>query len=288
MVVQVMINSLAIGLMYVLMSSGLTLVFGILRIVNFAHGQIYMLGAFVLVVVMKEFGVNFFFGLLLSIIAMASLGVAIERVLFRPLKNAPVISLLALSLGLLFIIEGFAEAVFGADDLTIKTLLKGVIEIGDFKIAKDKIIIILISVILMMGLYYWINKTKSGIAMRAVASDREAAILYGINANQIASMVMAVGCALAAAAGGLVSSMFYVNPYIGHYPLFKGLIVISLGGMGSMVGAVIGGLLLGLIESIGQTYLNPSITDIFVFTMVIITLLIRPQGLFGVPYEFNH
>jgi branched-chain amino acid transport system permease protein len=288
MVVQVMINSLAIGLMYVLMSSGLTLVFGILRIVNFAHGQIYMLGAFVLVVVMKEFGVNFFFGLLLSIIAMASLGVAIERVLFRPLKNAPVISLLALSLGLLFIIEGFAEAVFGADDLTIKTLLKGVIEIGDFKIAKDKIIIILISVILMMGLYYWINKTKSGIAMRAVASDREAAILYGINANQIASMVMAVGCALAAAAGGLVSSMFYVNPYIGHYPLFKGLIVISLGGMGSMVGAVIGGLLLGLIESIGQTYLNPSITDIFVFTMVIITLLIRPQGLLGVPYEFNH
>jgi branched-chain amino acid transport system permease protein len=285
MVSQTLLNGVVTGLMYVLMASGLTLVFGILRIVNFAHGQFYMLGAFVFYVILDMAGLGFPIAFIASVLAIGLLGLATERGLFRPLEGKPLIGIIGTTLGLMLFLEGAAELIFGPGDRNVTTVFPGVIRIAGTTLPVARLVMIGTSAAVMFALYWWIQKTKSGTATRAVSQDEYAAGLMGIKKTRCSLLVMGIGSALAGAAGGTLGPLFYINPYMGGVPLIKAIIVITLGGMGSIFGATLGGLILGIVEAFAYTYLG-GIAEIIGFLIIIILLIIRPQGLFGEPFEF--
>jgi branched-chain amino acid transport system permease protein len=287
MILQVVLNSLVLGLTYVLMASGLTLVFGIMRIVNFAHGQMYMLGAYILFYAFDLFHLNYFLSILLAAALIGFLGVVIEKVLIRPFIKGPVLPILSMFLGAMILLEGAACLIFGEQEKAANTPFGGsLIHVGPVSLPLERVVIIIAGMLIMLGLYYFIFRTKQGKAIRAMAQDRHAATLQGISVNRMSSLVMGIGCALAAAAGSIIAPVFAISPFIGHTPLFKALIVITLGGMGSIWGALFGGLILGFIEGFGYTYLGV-VTEMIGWFLVMVILLIRPQGLFGVAYEIR-
>jgi len=281
---QVIVNALMLGMTYVLMASGLSLIFGILQIVNFAHGQFYMIGAIVLYWLYMLLGLPYILAVFLSMVVVAGVGVAVERTFFKRLLNAPIVAVLGVVLGLMVGLEGLMELLFGEDDKNVTTAFRGVLNVHQFSISYERMIIIGASLLIMILLYCWIRYTVEGTATRAVAQDRRAAELVGIDVDRIRLLIMAIGSALAAAAGSLIAPLFFVSPYIGTTAMLKSLIIITLGGMGSLPGAALGGLILGFIESFGQTYLG-NITEMLGFLLVILILLVKPQGLFGVPFE---
>jgi len=281
---QVAVNGLMLGLTYVLMASGLSLIFGILQIVNFAHGQFYMIGACVLYWLYMKMGVPYIYSLVFAVGTVGGLGILVELVFLRKLLKSSVVATLGVVMGLLVGLEGLMEILFGVDDVKVRSAFTGVLQLHQVRLPYERLAIILASVIIIAGLYYWIRYTREGTATRAVAQDRRAAELLGIDVTRTRLVVMGIGTALAAAAGSLIAPLFYVNPYIGTNAMFKSLIIVTLGGMGSLPGAALGGIILGFIESVGQTYLG-NVTEILGFLMVIIILLVKPQGLFGVPFE---
>jgi len=286
MILQTVVNGIVTGLMYVLIASGLTLVFGILRIVNFAHGQFYMLGAFVFYVVLDLAGLGFPIAFLASVIAIGLLGLATERGLFRPLEGKSLIGVIGTTLGLMMFLEGAAELIFGPSDRNVSNIFPGVLRMGGTTLPVARLIMIGISAAVMFALYWWIQRTKSGTATRAVSQDEYAASLMGIKKTRCSLFVMGIGSALAGAAGGTLGPLFYINPYMGGVPLIKAIIVITLGGMGSIFGATLGGLILGIVEAFAYTYLG-GIAEIIGFLIIIVLLIVRPQGLFGEPFEFG-
>jgi branched-chain amino acid transport system permease protein len=283
---QVAVNGLMLGLTYVLMASGLSLIFGILQIVNFAHGQFYMIGACVLYWLYMKIGISYFYSLVLAVLTVGGLGVVVEVVFLRKLLKSSVVATLGVVMGLLVGLEGLMEILFGVDDVKVRSAFTGVLQFHQVRLPYERLAIILASVIIIAGLYYWIRYTREGTATRAVAQDRRAAELLGIDVTRTRLVVMGIGTALAAAAGSLIAPLFYVNPYIGTHAMFKSLIIVTLGGMGSLPGAALGGIILGFIESFGQTYLG-NVTEILGFILIIIILLVKPQGLFGVPFEIS-
>lgn len=285
MLADAFVNSIVLGLTYVLMAAGLTLVFGILQIVNFAHGQFYMLGGMLLYWFFMKMHLNFVLALIISVVVMALVGLLVERALLKPLAGK-VISTLGIVLGLMFLFGGLAELIFGPEDKKVTSVFTGVVQAGGIMVSWERMVIVIASLLIMFALYWWIQRTKSGTATRAVAQDRHAAILLGINIDRTSMTVMAIGCGLAAVAGTLVAPTYFVSPFIGDMAMFKALIIITLGGMGSIGGAVLGGLILGFIEGFGYAFIGP-ITALFGFVLIIIILLIRPQGLFGVRYELT-
>ncbi len=284
MILQTVVNGISIGLMYVLMASGLTLVFGILRIVNFAHGQFYMLGAFIFYVVLDLAGLGFLVAFAASILGIGILGLMMERGLFRPLEGKSLLGVIGTTLGLMMFLEGAAELIFGPDDQKVSTVFPGLIKIGGMMLAVERLVMIGMSAAVMFALYYWIQRTRSGTATRAVSQDEYAASLMGIKKTRCSLVVMGVGSALAGAAGAILSPIFFITPYMGGVPLIKALIVITLGGMGSIMGATLGGLILGIMEAFAYTYLG-GIAEIIGFLIIIVLLIVRPQGLFGEPFE---
>jgi branched-chain amino acid transport system permease protein len=287
MIIQVILNSLVLGLTYVLMASGLTLVFGIMRIVNFTHGQMYMFGSFILFYLSEIGGLGYFPSFVLSCAAIALLGVVIEKGLIRPFMKGPPVPLLTVILGGLVFLEGAASLIFGELDKTVQAPFTGIVRLGPATLPVERIVVMLTAMVIIFILYWFIFRTKEGTAIRAVAQERYAATLQGISINRCSMLVMAIGSALAAAAGSILAPLFMVNPYIGGTALFKALIIITLGGMGSITGCALGGLILGFIEGFGYAYLGVW-TEIIGFILVIMILLIRPQGLLGLPYEIAH
>ncbi|MFH0844078.1 MAG: branched-chain amino acid ABC transporter permease, partial [Pseudomonadota bacterium] len=277
MILQTVVNGISIGLMYVLMASGLTLVFGILRIVNFAHGQFYMLGAFIFYVVLDLAGLGFLVAFAASILGIGILGLMMERGLFRPLEGKSLLGVIGTTLGLMMFLEGAAELIFGPDDQKVSTVFPGLIKIGGMMLAVERLVMIGMSAAVMFALYYWIQRTRSGTATRAVSQDEYAASLMGIKKTRCSLVVMGVGSALAGAAGAILSPIFFITPYMGGVPLIKALIVITLGGMGSIMGATLGGLILGIMEAFAYTYLG-GIAEIIGFLIIIVLLIVRPQG----------
>jgi branched-chain amino acid transport system permease protein len=284
MVVQTLLNGIVTGLIYVLIASGLTLVFGILRIVNFAHGQFYMLGAFVFYMVLETAGLGFPIAFVVSVLAIGLLGLATERGLFRPLERKSLIGVIGTTLGLMLALQGAAEILFGPDDRSVRNIFPGVIKVSGVVLPVERLVAIAMAAAVMFALYWWIQRTRSGTATRAVSQDEYAASLMGIRKPRCSLMVMGIGCALAGAAGAILSPLFFINPFMGGVPLIKALIVITLGGMGSILGATLGGLILGIMESFVYTYLG-GIAEIIGFLIIIVILIVRPQGLFGEPFE---
>ncbi len=277
---QAIVNGLALGWLYVLMALGLTLILGIMGILQFAHGKIYMIGAFIVYYLCVPFQLNFYIAILISMTVMAALGVLIERFLFRPVKGK-VVAPIVISLGLILILQNLAKAIFGIYERSIPKIAEGPLQFLGIAIPKDRVIVIIFAVALFFLLYLFLKRSKYGQAMVASAQNQEGALLRGISPNRMSAMAMAIGCSLAAAGGALAGSIFVLNPFMGTLPLLKGVVIIVLGGMGSLLGAALGGMIFGLLDGILPVVFGPAAASLAPLIIVILILLVRPQGLFG-------
>ena len=277
------INGLNLGSIYALMALGYTMVYGIAKMLNFAHGDIIMVGAYTLSLVMTNLGMPPIVAILASIIVCSVLGVTIEKVAYKPLRNASPLTVLITAIGVSYFLQSVALLVFGSGNRKVESaiVMKG-IQIGTFELTGVSVVTLTVTLIIMIGLTVFIKKTKLGKAMLAVSEDKGAAELMGINVNQTISITFAIGSALASVAGVLfVSSYGFVGPYTGALPGIKAFVAAVLGGIGSIPGAMLGGMILGIIESLSKAYISTNLADAIVFGILIIVLLVKPSGLLG-------
>lgn len=280
MFVQAIFNSLALGMTYVLMSCGLTLVFGVSLVINWPHGALYMLGAYGVYYISAQLGINYFLALLISISLVGGLGMLIEKVINYPLGHTGLLRIMGASLGAMWFLEGLALIVFGEEDKKVPTVFAEKMNLLGAILPIDRAVIIVIACLIMFALYYVLQRTKEGKSIRAVAQDRVYAALQGISVKRSRLLSMGIGCGLAGLAGGLLAPIYYVNPFMGSMPLLKAIIVVTVGGMGSISGSVIVGLALGFVEGFGYAYLG-TWTTVIIFALLVLVLLVKPQGLFG-------
>lgn len=238
---QQLINGIILGSVYALVALGLTLIYGILHVPNFAHGMIYMLGAYVSYFLVVDYHLNFFVAVGLSMIIMAGLGVVIERVFFRPVQGASPINAFIAALALLIILENGAVLLWGAEFRKFPPLLYQQVSFGGISITLQRLLMAVATALLILALHFFVQRTLVGRTIRAVGQDREAALLVGVSPNRVGSVVFAIGSGLAAAAGSLIGPIFLVHPHMGMGPLLKAFAIIILGGMGSIPGAILGG-----------------------------------------------
>ena len=273
-------NGLTSGSFYVLMALGFTLIFGILRLVNFAHGEFYMLGAFVVYHLYGRLGVNFFFALAAAAVTVAVLGAVVERVIFAPLR-ARELSMLMSALGLSIALQGVMAVTEGVEALSLPAPVRGVYRSSWLVFPFDRLLVVAVGIVVLVLFYAFIRWSKVGQALRAVAQDGEAALMQGIPVNRVYTAAFAIGCALAAVAGGVIGPVFSLNVYMGQSAILKAFVVVILGGLGSIPGAVVGGLLLGLTESVFASLFGALVSDMLGFLMIMLILLWRPYGLLG-------
>jgi branched-chain amino acid transport system permease protein len=277
---QGIFNGLVMGWIYVLVALGLTIVFSIMGIVQFAHGEIYMLGAYCTYWIAVVLGLNVFIALLLSALIMGFVGIILERLLFRRFRGQIEGSIIV-AIGLILLLQTIAAIGFGTQDKWIPTTIAGALNIWNIKIPWERALSVITGIILVLALFLFIRKTKMGQAMVATSQDIEAATLQGIDVNRVSRVSMAIGCALAAIAGSLMGAVFGVQPVMGSYAMEKGIAVIILGGLGSIWGAVIGGLLLGLIDGLVPLGANTTVASIIGFSLIVLILIVKPQGFLG-------
>jgi branched-chain amino acid transport system permease protein len=277
---QSTVLGLSMGAIYILMALGLTLMFGMMHIINFAHGAIYMLGAFAIYYIFAQAGIPYVFAFLLTLLLLGGFGLIVERVIYRPLGGAIEPTLVAL-LALTTLLESSGYLAFGVLDKDVPTVFPGVIHISGINLSVERLIIIPIVAVLVVALHLFMHHTKTGQAMRAIEQDKEAAALQGVNVNRINALAFGIGFALAAAAGALMAPVFAVTPSMGELPLLKAFIIIILGGLGSIPGAILGGVILGLIDGILATALGFELAFLLSFVLIILILLVKPQGLLG-------
>jgi branched-chain amino acid transport system permease protein len=278
--VQSAIIGLSIGAIYILMALGLTLMFGMMHIINFAHGAIYMLGAFVIYYVFHLWGIPYLLAFFIAMILLGLFGFGVERLIYRAVKGDIEPTLVAL-LALTTLLQAAGYPVFGPLDKNVPSVFEGSYTIFGTPISAERLMIIPVAAVLVAALYLFINKTKMGAAMRSIEQDKEAAALQGVNVNVVNAVSFAVGFSLAAAAGALMAPIFKLDPMMGEQPLLKAFIIIILGGLGSIPGAILGGLILGFIDSIVATAVGVEPAFLLSFVFIILLLLFKPNGLFG-------
>ena len=293
MFLQQLINGLTLGSVYALIALGYTMVYGILELINFAHGEIYMLGAYLGIIFLAFFtaigltsyslSLALVLTFVLSILFCSSYGFTIEKIAYKPLRNAPRLSPLISAIGVSIFLQNYVMLTQGATDKVFPNLFGAAgFEFISVRMTYLQLFIILTSIIVMIALRFFIRKTRMGKAMRAVAQDKTMASLVGINIDTVISITFIIGSGLAAVAG-LMVAMYYglVNYYIGYIAGIKAFTAAVLGGIGSIRGAMFGGILLGLVESLGASYISSEYKDAYAFIVLIIILLVKPGGLFG-------
>ena len=280
-VLQQILNGVAIGAVYTLIALGLTVVFGILGIAHFAHGSVAMLGGYLTFMLSEKFALPFFVAMSMAMVVGAVAGMLIERLAYRPVQNAPHINAFIIALGLTMMIEGFNLLVFGADQIVIQTPYRGVYNIGGLAVAELRLIVILTAVVLIGVISILIRKTKTGKSIRAVAQNRSASILMGVNVTQVSLVDFSISSALGVAAGALIGALLAIAPGVGEGLAVKGFAVLILGGLGSIPGAVVGGMILGVSEAMAAGFISSAYKDVIAFLVMIAVLLLRPQGLLG-------
>ena len=271
--IQQFINGLNLGSIYALMALGYTMVYGIAKMLNFAHGDIIMVGAYTISVGATMFGLSPIASVLLSMVVCTILGVVIEKIAYKPLRLASPLTVLITAIGVSYFLQSTALLIFGSEQRRVASVItvKG-FNLGPIELTGESVVTLGATTLIMIGLALFINFTKTGKAMLAVSEDRGAAELMGINVNKTISITFAVGSMLAAVAGALfVSSYGFVGPYTGALP----------GGIGSIPGAMLGGILLGIIESFSKAYISTQLSDAIVFGVLIVVLLVKPSGLLG-------
>lgn len=277
---QTLINGIQIGFLYVLMALGLTLIFGIMHMINFAHGQLYMLGGFFLWWFFAVHHVNYVLAILLSVIIVAAIGFIVERFLLRPIREQELfVMCMTIALGQFF--EFGARTVWGPLDKAIPPVLPGIIKFAGVAITYKRLMAVVVGIALVIGLYLFIQRTKAGLAMRAVEQDPEVATTYGMGINRTYALVFSLGALLAAASGALMGTIMVVNPVMGTAPMLKSFMIIILGGMGSVTGAIAGGLIVGMMDSFFSSWFGIDIAYIFVFAVAFTFIIFKPRGLFG-------
>lgn len=280
LIAQILINGLTVGSFYILMALGFTLIFGILRLVNFAHGEFYMLGAFGVYWLTTQMGMPFFPSLALSAIGVSLIGAVVERVVFAPIRTREM-SMMMSALGLQIVIQGVMAVYQGTESLSISAPVDGILKTQWFVFPYERLVVIAAAIIVLLGFYFFIRFTRLGQALRAVAQDPEAAAMQGIPVERIRVVAFAAGCGLAAIAGALIAPVFSLNVYMGQAALLKAFVVVILGGLGNVGGAVVGGLVLGLAESAFSTMFGGLVSDMLGFLMIMLILLLKPNGLLG-------
>jgi branched-chain amino acid transport system permease protein len=280
---QGVLNGVMLGLFYALVALGLSLIFGIMRIVNFAHGEMYMLGGYVAYYLFGIFGLNYFATIIAALILVGALGGLLEKIIFRPLTARPQMELTTLiaALGLAWVFQMLAVICFGELDKKVPSAFKGILSAGGVVMSKERLAAIIIGSFLILMLNLFLRQTKAGSAIRAVAQDKEAAALQGVSVNRISALSFSIGCGLAASTGVLMTPIFIVNPSVGSDVILKAFLVVILGGLGSIPGAMLGGLLLGFIESFGCLFFSVPTMNVITFILILIALIVRPQGLLG-------
>lgn len=280
---QQLVNGLILGSVYALLALGYTMVYGIIKLINFAHGDIYMIGAFTGYYLINSLHVNFFIALVLSMITTAILGVVIEFLAYRPLRNSTRIAALITAIGVSFFLEYTMVYFFSADVRPFPQAIETVkYSIGSITVTNIQLIILGISLFLMVALQFIVQKTKMGKAMRAVSVDSDAAQLMGINVNRTISFTFALGSALAGA-GGVLIGLYYnsIEPLMGMTPGLKAFVAAVLGGIGIIPGAALGGFVIGILETFSITFGLSDFRDAVVYIVLIIILLVRPSGILG-------
>ena len=283
MFLQQAINGLNAGSIYALIAIGYTLVYGILKLINFAHGEIMMFGAYFAFIAATTFGWPFWAVIAFSMVVTAIMGVAIEFIAYRPLRKAPRLSALITAIGVSMFLQNLSLMVFGADPKVMPKIFHQVVfKVGGLEISSITLITIGLSIFFMILLELFIQKSKQGRAMRAVSENQNAAVLMGINVNRTISLTFLIGSALGALGGILYSTAYStIAPTMGTMPGLKAFVAAVLGGIGSVPGAMLGGFVIGMVEIMTKTYLSSTWADAIVFLLLIVVLLFKPTGILG-------
>jgi branched-chain amino acid transport system permease protein len=280
-ILQQVLNGLAIGAVYTVIALGLTVVFGILGIAHFAHGSVAMSGGYLTFLFGSQFGLGFFPAMALAMAVGALAGLLIERLAYRPVRDAPHINAFIIALGLTMMVEGLNLLAFGADQVVIQTPYRQVFNIAGVAVSELRLLVIGTAFSLIAVTAVLISRTKTGKSIRAVAQNRPAAVLMGVNVNRVSAIVFSVSSALGASAGALVGALLAIAPGVGESLAVKGFAVLILGGLGSIPGAIVGGVVLGVSESMAAGFISSAYKDVIAFMVMIAVLLFRPEGLLG-------
>lgn len=270
-----------LGSTYAIVAVGLTLVFGILQIPNFAHGHLYMLGAYITFFLMTLYGFGFWTALVTSMVVLGLIGMLIERVIYRPLQDRPHINSFISAVGAMIILETSVIVFWGPQGRRIPNPYPDIFELFGITMSYQRLLVIVAAFVLIFLLQIFIKKTTTGTTIEAVAQNREGAMLVGINVNRVSSLTFAISTATAAAAASLVAPIFMISPTMGALLGMKAFVIVILGGLGSIPGAILGGYILGILEAVGGGYLSAAYKDVYAFGALILILSIRPTGLFG-------
>lgn len=299
--ISYLISGISLGSIYALIALGYTMVYGIAKMLNFAHGDIIMVGGYAVFTAMSTAWCPVWLSVIIGIVVCTVLGVVIEKVAYKPLRNAPPLAVLITAIGVSYLLQNLALLIFGSAAQNFTSVVDGMppflivtdngaqfftaAEPGvrtSLKVSMETFLSIVVSLIIMAALTWFINKTKAGRAMLAVAEDKGAAQLMGINVNGTISLTFAIGSALAGVASVLMCSAYpQLSPYTGSMPGIKAFVAAVFGGIGSIPGAMIGGVLLGIIEQLAKAYISSQLSDAIVFLVLIIVLVVRPIGILG-------
>ena len=284
--ISYLINGISLGSVYAIIALGYTMVYGIAKMLNFAHGDVIMVGAYIVLTCVTGTGLNPIVAIIIATIACTIFGIVIEGVAYRPLRNAASpLAVLITSIGVSYLLQNLALLIFGSNTKSFPEVIK----LPNLKLAGGKLTItgttiltIVLCIVIMAGLMLFMSKTKTGQAMLAVSEDKGAAQLMGINVNKTISITFAIGSGLAAIAGVLLCSAYpSLTPYTGAMPGIKAFVAAVFGGIGSVPGALIGGIILGIIEILGKAYISSQLADAIVFAVLIVVLLVKPTGILG-------
>ena len=283
-----LINGVSLGSIYAVIALGYTMVYGIAKMLNFAHGDVIMVGAYIVFALTSYAGVNPYLALVISMAACTLLGMAIERFAYKPLRGASPLAVLITAIGVSYFLQNMALLIFGSQAKSFTSIVNLpalTLAGGKITISAETIVTIIVSLIIMVSLTLFVNKTKPGRAMLAVSEDKGAAQLMGVNVNATISLTFAIGSGLAAVAGVLLCSAYpTLSSQTGAMPGIKAFVAAVLGGIGSIPGAVIGGVLIGGIEILSRSYISSQMADAIVFAVLIIVLLVKPTGILGKKY----
>ena len=278
---QTMINGIMLGSVYAMVALGLTLIYGILEIPNFAHGALYMIGAFIAFFCITSLGVSYWIALAVSLAALFVTGMVIEQFIYRPFYKQPHVSSFIVAVGLILIMENGALVLWGADFRRIPPPKSGIINLLGITVTYQRLIVIILAALLIIAIHLFIKKTRLGAAIEATSQNREGAQLMGINTSFVGQVTFGLGTALAAVAAVLVAPILLISATMGESVIAMAFVIIILGGMGSFIGAVVGGYIIGLLETLVSTYVTSYYVEALIFGVLVLVLAVKPTGLFG-------
>ncbi len=279
---QYILNGISQGCIYILLASGLTLIFGIMNVPNFAQGHLYMVGAYFGFYMVMSLAMNYWLALILATVALGFIGLLLFRFVFYPMRDAPEVNLFVAAMALLMILEGAALYLFGTETKWfVLPFSRKVLTLGDLSLPVQRVIVILGTLVVMMFLQLFIKKTSIGATLEATAQHREGAMLCGVKVARVSALAFMIGTGLAGIAGVLIGPAVLLEPTMGMGPLLVAFSAIVFGGMGSIPGAILGAFILGLVESLASGYISATYSLTFVFGIMILMLLFRPKGLLG-------